>query len=169
MPPSRRITAPARVRLGVALSLLLALGLTGCAPSLSPLYKDYRIGPAPQTETAPDTSVYARIRAALSGTGWEEVPPEAPNVVSTAPREMGDRLLYRITVSLDVAPIGDRHVRVFFHPYRRFITGGRSKISHLSGSLRAALLADLNAAFEAHGLLPLRAPRERDEAATDET
>jgi hypothetical protein len=147
----------------------------GCAPSFSPLYRDFDIEPAAdaplaarasaETEatTVRDDAVYARIRAALAEAGWEEAPPASPNVVSTEPRQLSDWGLYRVLVSLDVVPIGSRHVRVLFHPARRYVTGGRSKIPYLSSGLRQALLPELNEAFEMQGLYPIGTPRERDE------
>lgn len=153
------VLMPPRVR---HLALVVTLALSGCAPSLSPLYRDLE-----QTPEAHSTDVYERIRAALAEAGWAEAPSAAPNVVSTESREVSDWGLYRVTVSLDVAPVGRDHVRVFFHPVRHYITGGRAKIGSLDAGLRRALLPELYAAFEAQGLRPAGTARERDEAAVD--
>lgn len=149
-----------RLRL-LRLALPLALVLAGCAPSLSPLYRDLELA----AEPVASPELYARIRAALAEAGWEEAPPDAPNVVSTEPRQVSNWGLYRVTVSLDVAPVGREHVRVFFHPVRHYITGGRAKIGALDAGLRRALLPELYAAFEAQGLRPAGTARDRDKEA----
>jgi hypothetical protein len=154
----------------------------GCAPSFSPLYRDFDIEPAAEhtsgVERASseagasmerDSAVYERIRAALAEAGWDEGDPAAPNVVSTQPRQLSNWGLYRVLISLDVLPIGDRHVRVLFHPVRRYFTGSRSKIPYLNSSMRQALLPTLNEAFEAQGLYPIGTPRERDEEEVEGT
>lgn len=168
---------PHRFRLFLCLCGCLCglVATAGCAPSFSPLYRDFDIEPAAdlplaerasagaETPTKRDDDVYERIRTALAEAGWEEAPPASSNVVSTEPRQLSDWGLYRVLVSLDVVPIGDHHVRVLFHPVRRYFTGGRSKIPYLSSGLRQALLPELNEAFETQGLYPIGTPRERDE------
>ena len=155
---------------------------TGCAPSFSPLYRDFDIEPPAEraavtevatTETGAEMEeedeLYERIHMALAEAGWDEASPTSPNVVSTQPRQLNDWGLYRVLVSLDVVPIGGRHVRVLFHPVRRYFTGSRSKIPYLNGGLREALLPELNEAFEAQGLYPIGTPRERDEEEVEGT
>jgi len=157
--------------------LLLSLLISGCAPSYSPLYRDYDVVPtavasasaSEQHEEDSNRDVRDRLRAALSEAGWTEPAPSAPNVISTESRQLSHWGLWRVTVSLDAVPIGDRHVRVLFHPVRRYVTGGRSKISYFGGGLRRALLPDLNEALEAHGFLPIGTPRERDEEQVEGT
>lgn len=157
------------------LTAFLAIGfLSGCAPSLSPLYRDYEVKPPPPTAVTPGTTitadstittddVYARLRSALRQAGWEEGEAVAPNVLSTRPRSFGNWGLYEVTVALDAVPMDDRHVRVLFHPLRRYVTGGRSKLPYLSGSLRRAILPDLDASLEAYGFERLGTPKERDD------
>jgi hypothetical protein len=154
------------------LALCLAALFVGCAPSLSPLYRDYDVEPAPASTSVGDTEqstdevdrgIYDRIRAALADAGWTEAPSAAPNVVSTEPRQLSNWGIYRVVVSLDVVPVGEQHVRVLFHPARIYFTGGRSKIPYLGSEMRSALLPELNEAFEAQGLYPIGTPRERDE------
>lgn len=153
----------------MAARFLLLLGVTsllalaGCAPSVSPLYRDYDLRPDTLAEDAPAEAVYARLRAALAEAGWNEAEPSAPNVLSTEQRAFGRWGLYEVLVSLDVVPMGDRYVRVQFHPVRHYITGARSKIPYLGSGLRQAILPPLQEAFEAHGLHPIGIPRERDE------
>ena len=178
----------------VFLLLCLIVTGTGCAPSFSPLYRDFDVSPdltdravaesqeaqegsaaaevrgaTERDDETQNNEVYERIRTALAAAGWEEGPQAAPNVVSTEPRTLSDWGLYRVLVSLDVVPIGDRHVRVLFHPVRRYFTGGRSKIPYLNSGLRQALLPALNEAFEAQGLYPIGTPRERDEEEVEGT
>lgn len=153
-------------RLPYSLALLVVLaGAVGCAPSIAPLYRDYRIGPA-ATADAPE-ALRARVRAALVEAGWTPAEGLVPGVVATQPRPMGQGLFSRTEVSLDVTPIGGRHVRVFFHPYRRYLTGGRSKIGFLGDGLRRRLVPPLNEALARQGLVALDTPRERDEEATN--
>lgn len=160
------------------LAFCVAALVGGCAPSFSPLYRDYDVEPPPsgdQVEYAdsypdethgsedPGDDLYARIQAALADAGWTETESAAPNVVSTAPRSLNNWGIYRVVVSLDVVPIGEQHVRVLFHPARRYFTGGLSKIPYLDSGLRRALLPDLNEAFSKQDLYPVGTPRERDE------
>lgn len=167
--------------------LASVVALNGCAPSFSPLYRDFDIeSTSAQTlssdrisagtdsasaDAGPKASgdVYARIRNALAEAGWTEASSVVPNVVSTHPRQLSDWGLYRVVVSLDVVPVGGQHVRVLFHPVRRYITGGRSKIPYLDSGMRRTLLPVLNEAFEAHGLYPIGTPRERDEEQVEGT
>jgi hypothetical protein len=153
----------------VLLTLCLAVLFAGCAPSLSPLYRDYDVEPASTVANSErstdetDSDIYDRIRAALASAGWNETPSAAPNAVSTKSRQLSNWGLYRVVVSLDVVPVGEQHVRVLFHPARVYFTGGRSKIPYLGSGMRSALLPELNEAFEAQGLYPIGTPRERDE------
>ena len=149
------------------LIFLLAV-LTGCAPSVSPLYRDYNVSPpaADAPDSAATEAVYERLRSALTAAGWTEAPPAAPNVLSTEPREFGQWGLYAVLVSLDVVPMSERYVRVQFHPVRRYVTGGRSKIPYLGSGVRQAILPELNAELEARGFHPIGIPRERDEDQT---
>jgi len=139
-----------------------ALTLAACAPSVSPLYRDYEVRAVRASEEAsPD--VYARIRAALAKAGWMETEADAPNIVSTEPRQISGWGLFRTEVALDVAPIGDSHVRVLFHPIRYSFLGGRTKIGYLGRGARRSILPDLNAAFEEQGFEVLGTAKERDE------
>ena len=143
--------------------LVLTLLLPACAPSITPLYRDYEVRDAPSSETSNEDEVFARIRSALTVAGWTEAPADAPTVVSTAPRTVSDWGLSRTEVSLDVAPIGDQFVRVYFHPVRYSALGGRSKVPYLNSGVRRALLPELNEALAAQGFAVLGTPRERDE------
>lgn len=146
-------------------ALLVLAGVAGCAPSIAPLYRDYRIG---LTATADDAeALRARVRTALAEAGWTPAEGLVPGVVATQPRPMGQGLFSRTEVTLDVTPIGGQHVRVFFHPYRRYVTGGRSKVGFLGDGLRRRLVPPLNEALARQGLVALDTPRERDEEAAN--
>ncbi|MFQ5569456.1 MAG: hypothetical protein ACE5G0_07260 [Rhodothermales bacterium] len=140
------------------LASLLVVTLSACSPSLSPLYRDYEV----QAETRP---VEERIERALSETGWKTVSASTPNAVSTEERKVSSWVIYRVFVSLEVVPIGDEYVRLYFHPYRKYFTGGRSKIPYLNKSLRRSLLRDLNAAFREQGLIAIGTGIDRDKEA----
>lgn len=156
---------PALATLRTAFAPLVLL-LAACAPSVTPLYRDYEARglAADSGEAAAD--VLGRVRTALAEAGWAEATPLVAGTVAAAPRSVSDWGLYRTEVALDVTPIGGRYVRVLFHPYRRFITGGRSKLPYLGSGLARRLLTPLNEAFARHGLVALGTPRERDERAT---
>ncbi|NNF57771.1 MAG: hypothetical protein HKN04_05970 [Rhodothermaceae bacterium] len=143
--------------------LVLGLGLTACAPSITPLYRDYEVRATLSSDVSNEGEVFMRIRSALTEAGWTEAPADAPTVVSTEPRTVSDWGLSRTEVSLDVAPIGDRFVRVYFHPVRYSALGGRTKVPYLNSGVRRALLPDLNEALAAQGFVVLGTPRERDE------
>ena len=146
--------------------LVLLVAAAGCAPSITPLYRDFEPEGAALV-TARD-SVRADVQAALVEAGWTLGEPSADGLVSTEERAFGERLLYRVVASLDVAFVGDRAVRVYIHPYRRYVTGGRSKLGFLSGGMEREILPDLREALEARGIRPLGTARERDEDAREE-
>ncbi len=127
--------------------LLLAIATAGCSPSLSPLYRDYQV-PPDSSYTAADTS---RIKNALRDAGWTVRPSDQSNVIATAPRVLDNWFLYKVEVSIETIPINDRYVRLFVHPRRRYITGGRTKISFLKESLREEVVPPLNEAFNKYG------------------
>ena len=145
-------------------SLAALVLLAGCAPSVTPLYRDYAAPmAAPPTTATADARSLDRLREALVEAGWTVLPAsDAPAVVSTAPRGFGDWGLYRVEAHLDVVPVGDRHVRVLVHPVRRYVTGSASKIGFLTRGLRGRVLGTLDAALSRRGLRPLSAPIERD-------
>ncbi len=151
--PVRRLRA-----LPVAIFAMACL-LAGCAPSISPLYRDYDLQDAGGTD---DFDMRDRIRAALAETRWTVVPSSAPHVVATDTVTLQRWGLYRVEVSLEVAPVGDRYVRVFVHPYRRYFTGARRKIPYFKRRLRRSILPELARAFEAQGLYAIGSAMERD-------
>lgn len=140
-------------------ALVIQLILSGCAPSLSPLYRDYDTGPSDST------SVDNRIIAALQDAGWDTVATDVPNAIATEERVLSDWGLYKVTASLEVTPLGRDHVRVFVHPYRRYVVGGKGKIPFLTRRVRTKFLPELNEAFKEHGFATAGTPFERDKTA----
>ncbi len=147
-----------RPHLWLLIGILAGVG-AGCMPAITPLYHDYRIPPA---TALPGDSLRVRIARALEQAGWTPTETADGHTLATEPRTLQRWGLYRITVYLEVAPIGDDYVRVFFHPYRQYVTGGRSKIPYLSRRLRRMLIPPLDEHFQAAGLR-LVAPRLDDE------
>lgn len=139
----------------VLLLVLAVLSLSACAPTISPLYRDY--------ESPEEQGTMQRIETALVKAGWTLVPSDVPNTIATDEQTLSSWGLYKVIASLEVVPIGNEYVRVFVHPYRKYFTGSRSKIPFLNKSLQRAILVDLTNAFEAQGLEPLGTPRTRDE------
>jgi hypothetical protein len=133
--------------------------LAGCAPSISPLYRDYDLRDAGDVR---DTDMRERIRAALDETRWTVVSSSAPHVVATDTVTLQRWGLYRVEVSLEVAPVGDRYVRVLVHPYRKYFTGARRKIPYFKRRLRRSILPELARAFETQGLYAIGSAMERD-------
>ncbi len=127
----------------------------GCSPSLYPLYRDYEV-------TTEDEPVRTLLRESLEEVGWTLVPGHAPNVLATDVRRLQQWGLYQVVVSLEAAPVGGQYVRVFVHPYREYVTGHRSKIPYLKGSIRRSVLRDLDVALESRGLLAVGTGISRD-------
>ena len=158
------------------LVLLLALAASGCAPSIAPIYRDYRIPPEAQatpeasgemTTGEIDPELEARLLAALEEAGWSVAASDVSTVLSTDVRPISTGAFSRVEASLDLAPLNGRFVRVYVHAVRRNVLGGRSKLPYLSRGLRERALAEITASLAARGLAALDAPRERDEEATD--
>jgi hypothetical protein len=141
----RRLSLPAG-------ALAAALVLAACTPPTAPLFHDFR---QPGTAVAPD-SLLALVGYALEDAGWSVASMES-GVVRTEERVMRRWGLYRITVSLEAMPMGERHVRVFIHPFRRFATGGQSKLFALDAGLRQSLLPPLDEAFASRGFATVEA------------
>lgn len=130
---------------------------SGCSPSLSPLYRDYKL---PESSSAP---LSGRITTALHEAGWDTRQTEIPNAIVTRDKTLSHWGLYRVTASLEVTPLGRNYVRVFVHPYREYVTGGKGKIPYLTPSIRSKFLPELNEALERQGLVVVGTPLERDE------
>ena len=164
------------------LVLASGVGTSGCAPSITPTYRDYRIAPdaavpiasaetdAPASSREEDVSRADWERPlldALGEAGWDLAERDAPGVISTESRRISTGLFSNVDATLDLARFGDRFVRVYVHAMRRNVLGGRTKQPYLSRGLRHAALAELTDALAARGLTALDAPRERDEEATE--
>ncbi|MEM6325557.1 MAG: hypothetical protein AAF791_00430 [Bacteroidota bacterium] len=155
-----------------AVVLALVVLVSGCAPSLAPTYRDYRVPSAllaSVDEDAPANEIplEQHLRDALTEAGWTETEQDAPNVISTEPRRIATGFLSRTDATLDLAPISGRFVRVYVHAIRTNVFGARSKQPYLSRGLREDALASLTEAMAARGLIALDQPRERDEDATE--
>ena len=143
--------------------LLVAFAMlaTGCAPRLSPPYRDYEVRSSP-------TDLSATLREAAEAAGWETVPSLDPAVVTTAPRQVATGLASRTTAFVEMTPVGRGHVRIAIRAEKRStIFGGRSKVYALDRGLRDAVLGELTDALRDRGLVPLGTPRDRDEDATE--
>lgn len=138
--------------------VFLSLIFTGCTPSLSPLYRDYQV-PADSSYSAADTS---RIKKALRDAGWTVRPSAQANIISTTPRVIDNWILYKVEVSIETIPINDKYLRLFVHPRRRYITGGRTKISFLKDSLREELVPPLTESLSKYGYELAGTPETRD-------
>ena len=152
--PSRRRML-FKVTMNTALAGILLTGFTGCAPSISPLYRDYNVQSNGQ-------DVRHRIREAIAQTRWQVVETDTPHVIATDTVTIRRWGLYSIEVALEVAPVGDDYVRVFVHPYRHYFTGTRRKMPYFKRRLRRTILPELQEAFEAQGLIAIGSSQERD-------
>ena len=146
----------------ILLALLVGVIVTGCAPAISPLYRDYEIREDAPTQ---DEIVLDRIEAGLKDAGWTLSEPVTDNIVATEDRQFRQWGLYSVHVSLEAAPIGGDYVRLMVHPYRHYFTGARSKIPYLRGSLGRSVLNDLRSSFEKQGLIAIGTRESRDKAA----
>ena len=151
-----------RLTLSSVAACLLLCFLSACSPSLSPLYRDYTLA-GEGGEARKTVAADSRIQDALESSGWKPVDSVAPNAVTTEERTLRNWGLYRVVVELEVVPLGPEHVRVYFHPYRRYLFGGRGKIPYLTRSLQRSLLPDLNEALEEEGLHVIGTPVKRDQ------
>lgn len=140
--------------------LVVVFIFSGCSGSLSPLYRDYRV-----EETSNET--VERLEDALDEAGWVIIDPAAPNVLTTDMRTVQNWGLYKVVVSLDVVPMSNDYVRVFVHPFRKYVTGGLSKLAFMNARVRASVLPDLNRALETRGFVPIGTPVQRDRESTE--
>jgi len=132
--------------------------LTGCAPSIAPLYKDFSVPDSP----AADAATLDRIGKSLAADGWTLRESEVEGVVATEEKVLSSWGIYDVKISLEVMAFGDDYVRVLFHPYREFFTGNRSKIPYLDGRLRRSVVASVEETLEASGLDVVPWPVQRD-------
>lgn len=173
----KRLCAPAAL-------LGASLFLSACAPSLAPLYRDYD-RPSPDTllaiavsgavdppgepsgmppdEGAVASTVPERIVAALNEAGWDTTATDLPHAIATKERVLRKWGLYRITVYMEVTPLGRDHVRIYIHPFRKYIFGRASKIQYLTRPIRSRFMPELDEAFAKYGLQPAGTPFERDD------
>lgn len=142
---------------GFATAVMVAMLLSACSPSLSPLYRDFD---APASDSA---SVESRIIAALGEAGWDTVATDLPHAIATDERVLTNWVIYKLAASLEVTPMGPNHVRLYVHPYRKYVIGGKGKLQFLTRRVRSRFIPELNDAFARHGLRMAGTPFERDE------
>ncbi|MBO6574016.1 MAG: hypothetical protein JJ896_01255 [Rhodothermales bacterium] len=141
------------------LTLLALVILAGCAPSLSPLYRDF------EDDTPTGDDVFARIDRALGEAGWTTVPAVTANAIATEPRSFRSWGLYSVEIELEVVPMAGDHVRVFVNPYRKFFQGTRRKVPYVRKGWARAVVGDLSDALEAEGLTYMGTAQQRDRLA----
>lgn len=172
---------PLRRSLLVPLAALVLL--TGCAPRLAPLYRDYAVPASDTTMVAAqanpeaavdvaepistDPETLAQIRRALEADGWTLQEDAGFTLVTTEPRRISEWGVYHVAASLEVVPLGPQYVRVLVHPYRVYITGGRTKIPFLQKRMRRVVMPSVTEALAAEGLIPAQTAQKRDEEAVD--
>lgn len=140
--------------------LLTVLALVGCAPRLSPPYRDYEV----RTDSIEVTTL---LRAAATSAGWALATSLDPAVATTAPREVATGLGSRTDAALDLVPLNGGFVRVYVRAEKRSWLSGRTKVYALDDGLRQSVLGPLSEALAERGLVPLGTPRDRDEDATE--
>ncbi|MEM6337467.1 MAG: hypothetical protein AAF752_12935 [Bacteroidota bacterium] len=152
--------------------LILFVSVSGCANSLTPLYRDFEVRPVETSMAEGDAAepsaierpeLEARVERALGAAGWAITEGPADNVVSTESRQMQNYGIYSIRISLDVLPMAGNHVRVLVHPYRHYFTGSRSKLPYLKRGLGRSFLPELERAFADEGIVLRGTQVERDE------
>jgi len=108
--------------------------------------------------------MHSRITLALEEAGWSVIDGVTSNIVATESRTFRSYVIYSMEVALEVSPIGDEHVRVFIHPYRRYFTGARGKMPYLKRGLAKSVMASLKESFAAQGLQFAGTAQSRDKA-----
>ena len=139
--------------------LVAAVVLVGCAPSLSPLYRDY------EDERSAGDDATARIERALAAADWELAEAAVDNVIATEPRTIRSWGIYSVEVELEVTPLAGDHVRILVHPYRHFFQGTRRKVPYLRRGWYNSAVRDLTEALEAEGLAYRGTAQQRDRLA----
>ncbi len=131
---------------------------------MSPPYRDFEV----RRVEAPDSSdLQGRLRAAVEAAGWTVASSLDPAIVSTESQEVASGLTSTTRAALDLVPLDGGFVRVYVRAESRSFLGGRSKVYALDTELRRSVLAPLSQTLADQGLVPLGAPRDRDEDATE--
>jgi hypothetical protein len=134
------------VRLSITLTgvLVVAGFLSGCSPSISPLFRDFE---ASSVGTGQDP-----IREALESAGWSISQDTTDTYLRTMPRRFNNRGFVASEVYLEVVPMARQHFRIFIYAERLYFFGHRGRIPYLPASLRDAVVPPLAAAFAMHGM-----------------
>jgi hypothetical protein len=143
--------------LRLPVTLAVAVTIAGCAPSFDALYRDF-VRPH-HLEGAEMTVLRPVIVAALEEAGWTVLEETHLPVVATEPRTHARWLAYRVTVQVEVLPMGSNHVRVLIHPFREYAWGTRSRIPYLTGPVKRAFVPELERAFARAEIVMLASPR----------
>ena len=144
------------------LAVCLGLLWTGCAPSLSPLYRDFESPPsgADTVATISDQAAMQELKKALREAGWE-IAASRPDLIETKVQTVQDLGLYKINVHLEVLPVDGTYMRVLFHPYRKYFFGHETKLLFLKSDIRQELLPPLQEALQDRGFRALGTARSR--------
>ncbi len=143
------------------LALATLIGLSGCSPSLSPLYRDFEH----ESETL---DVRDRVERALADSEWQLDDEFDQTVITTQTRTFRHWGLYRVEASLQVSEVDGDYVRVLINPYRVYLNGRRSKLPYLKKSLGRAVMKDFRNELTEVGLVAIGTVVERDKEDTKE-
>ena len=148
-------------RIPWVLAVCLGLLCTGCAPSLSPLYRDFE-SPQSGADTAAvsDEAAMQELEGALREAGWE-IATSRPDLIETKVQTVQDLGLYKINVHLEVLPVNGTYMRVLFHPYRTYFFGHETKLLFLKSDIRQELLPPLQEALQNRGFRTLGTAQSR--------
>lgn len=152
-----RTTSPRIHFLALTLAAVL---FVGCSPRISPLYRDFSIGESSSSEL----TIHERLSRALEEGGWVVIDGITSNVVATESRRMRSWVIYDMEVELEASPVGNGHIRLFIHPYRRYFTGSRGKMPYLKSGLAKSVLKTLEEPFDTYGLRFAGTAQSRDRA-----
>ncbi|NND71589.1 MAG: hypothetical protein HKN43_08415 [Rhodothermales bacterium] len=148
-------------RVSVA-AVFAVLVLTGCSPSLSPLYRDFE-------HNADTDDVRERVERALTDANWQIDSSVDQTLITTESRTFKHWLLYRVEASLQVTEVDGDYVRVLINPYRVYFTGRRSKVPYLKKRLGRSVMRDFQRELDQEGLVAIGTVVERDKEDTDDS
>lgn len=144
------------------------LFVTGCAPTMTPLYRDFEIQTdAGETMSLSEEDILEKIRAGFAEAEWEVAEGVTESTIETEPRTYRRWGIYDVQVHLEVVPVGGQHVRVMVHPYRVFFNDRSRQIGYLRGSLARSIMNDIEEPFEEQGLEFAGFAQARDKAAME--
>jgi len=92
-----------------------------------------------------------QVRQVLEDSGWILRPADVENAVATEPRKFANWLFYSVHAELEVVVIGGKYVRLFIHPWRRYMWGSWGRIPYLKSGLAIAVFESVDSAFQDAG------------------